>query len=251
MSRSAIPVIPLEKCLIATDLHCNGGARRLIWLKGLLQRCRELDASLLILGDLFDLWCGDDHMLERDYAEEIASLRNATRGGTRISMIPGNRDFLAGRKFESETGVQVHGDAVELQWAGERWHCSHGDLFGSEDRGYQRLRVFLRHPLTRNGLKILPLAMRRLLAGGIRSGSRRSVNKKTTVKMQPDLRMVEGLVAEGYDRVLCGHFHVSRKEVIHCAGRKGEFHILEPFEDRGAYLALFGDQEKLEWARKA
>ncbi len=247
MTRSAIPVIPLDSCLIATDLHCNGGSQRLIWLNNLLNRCQELSASLLILGDLFDLWCGSEQLGTAEYTGELEALRKATISGTEISIIPGNRDFLLGEKFESATGVRVHDDAVELRWAGERWHCSHGDLLGTEDRGYQRMRKILRHPITRSLLSSLPLIIRKGLAGGIRSGSRRSVRKKTKIRMQPDLRMVEGLLAQGYNRIICGHFHIERKEVVHCAGRKGEFQILEPFEDRGGFLVLHGDDEKFEW----
>ena len=247
MSRTEIPVLPLQRCLIATDLHCDGSARRLSWLLRLLQRCQQLESSLLLLGDLFDQWCGDDQLDSQMNRHEVDALRNAVRDGVHISIIPGNRDFLLGRRFESRSGVQIHGDALELQWSGERWHCSHGDLFGTEDRGYQRLRRTLRHPVTRGLLLSLPMSMRQFLAGGIRSGSKRSVRRKHRTRMQPDLRMVESWVAEGYERVLCGHFHVARQETVHCAGRRGEFQILEPFEERGAYLNLCGSIPELEW----
>ena len=247
MSRSEIPVIPVQKCLVATDLHCDGSARRLTWLRRLLNRCQQLEASLLLLGDLFDQWCGDDQMNLDVNQHEVRALRSAIREGLQISVIPGNRDFLLGSRFESHTGIQIHGDAVEIQRGGQRWHCSHGDLFGTEDRGYQRLRKTLRHPLTRGVLLSMPMSLRQFLAGGIRSGSKRSVRRKHRTRMQPDLRMVESLIAEGYDRVLCGHFHVSRQEVVHCAGRSGEFQILEPFEERGAYLNLCGMNPELEW----
>jgi len=247
MTGSQIPVISLDQCIIATDLHCNGGAQRSIWFRSLLNRCRELSSSLLLLGDLFDLWCGDEQLEAADYQSEIDLLRHATNSGTSISIIPGNRDFLLGQRFEAATGVKILGDAVEIQWAGERWHCSHGDLLGTEDHGYQRLRRVLRHPLTRSVLTSLPMVLRKGLAGGIRSGSRRSIEKKTKVKMQPDLRVVEGILAQGYDRILCGHFHVSRREKVYCPGKEGVFQVLEPFEERGAYLLLRDRAEQIEW----
>ena len=146
MSRGLRPVIPMQKCLIATDLHCDGSARRRVWLQRLLNRCQELGCSLLLLGDLFDQWCGDDHLETAEFSDEIECLQSAIREGISISIIPGNRDFLLGQRFESATGIRVFGDSLELQWLAQRWHCSHGDLFGSEDRGYQRLRRILRLP---------------------------------------------------------------------------------------------------------
>ena len=178
MSRGLRPVIPMQKCLIATDLHCDGSARRRVWLQRLLNRCQELGCSLLLLGDLFDQWCGDDHLETAEFSDEIECLQSAIREGISISIIPGNRDFLLGQRFESATGIRVFGDSLELQWMAQRWHCSHGDLFGSEDRGYQRLRRILRHPVTRKILLALPLSLRRRLAGGIRRRSKASIRNE-------------------------------------------------------------------------
>ena len=244
---STVPVMFHDRCVVATDLHCDGGARRLVWLKSLLLRCQQLSSPLLILGDLFDLWWGPGQIKASDTRLELEALKMAVRSGTAISLLPGNRDFLLDQSFQDETGVEILGDAVDMRIGGLRWHFSHGDLFGTEDQGYQRLRKFLRHPVSRHLLLSLPSGVSKKLAGGIRKGSRRSIARKTTISMQPDLRSVEALVGSGYDRVVCGHFHKERFEQIHCAGRQGEFRILEPFEDRGAYLYLDGPAVKLEW----
>ena len=126
---STVPVMFHDRCVVATDLHCDGGARRLVWLKSLLLRCQQLSSPLLILGDLFDLWWGPGQIKASDTRLELEALKMAVRSGTAISLLPGNRDFLLDQSFQDETGVEVLGDAVDMRIGGLRWHFSHGGSF--------------------------------------------------------------------------------------------------------------------------
>ena len=60
-------------------------------------------SHLYILGDLFESWIGDDD--DSEYAlKVIKKINHASRNGLEIFFIHGNRDFLIGSEFESETG---------------------------------------------------------------------------------------------------------------------------------------------------
>jgi UDP-2,3-diacylglucosamine pyrophosphatase LpxH len=54
--------------------------------------------------------------------------------------------------------------------------------------------------------------------------------------MKPDLQLVRDLIMAGFDRVVCGHYHVAQQQRIEISEEVGDFTVLEPFEDRGAHL---------------
>jgi len=58
-----------------------------------------------ILGDLFDYWIGPKHLDRPDYREALEALGRVTRGGRRVVILLGNRDFYMRRGFSEATGV--------------------------------------------------------------------------------------------------------------------------------------------------
>lgn len=231
-------VSPSKRCIIAADLHCDGSARRLAMLEALLRSCQENDADCYLLGDLFDVWLGPGQLSLPRTRREVEALRHACDSEIDVVVIPGNRDFLLDSSFEEATGVAVGGDHLLLETGGQRWHLSHGDLFGTADRGYQRLRAVLRSGLFRFVVRHLPLFLCKGLARFLRRGSRRSLAKKAQILMEPDRTVVGELLKDGFDRVVCGHYHRAFEEKLDQLGGTGSFTILEAFEDRGAHLFI-------------
>ena len=84
-------------------------------------------AAVYILGDLFEVWTGDDTGLA-DYADEARRLRALTAAGVPVYFQHGNRDFLVGQRFFRETGVQPLPDPDVIQLDGRTFLISHGDL---------------------------------------------------------------------------------------------------------------------------
>ena len=87
-----------------SDLHLSPrspGATRL-FLSFLAGRARQAEA-LYILGDLFEVWVGDD--INDPYAAQItAALRAASDAGLKICFMHGNRDFAIGEQFTAAAG---------------------------------------------------------------------------------------------------------------------------------------------------
>ena len=69
---------------------------------------------LYILGDLFEIWIGDDlkSELSRLIKEKLLFLKNAS---TLVFAMHGNRDFLIGEKFCEDTGVTLLEDPCKLE----------------------------------------------------------------------------------------------------------------------------------------
>ena len=80
--------------------------------------------AIYILGDLFDYWIGDD-----DSSEFTQTIFNAlfaiTQQGIPIYFMPGNRDFLIGRRFLKATGCQKLKDPAIIQLYNSRTHIGH------------------------------------------------------------------------------------------------------------------------------
>ena len=132
--------------LFISDLHLDAdrpdiGGQLLALLEG---EARDAD-TLYILGDLFESWVGDDDPNEH-YAEIKSALRSLVDAGVPVFFMHGNRDFMIGVDFASETGVQVLPDPTEIELHGTSVLLSHGDSMCIDDLDYQQVRTMVRNP---------------------------------------------------------------------------------------------------------
>ena len=128
--------------------------------------------ALFILGDLFEVWVGDDALLEPGSfeAQACTALQEASRR-LPVFFMHGNRDFLAGPAFLRHCGITGLQDPTVLCFGGQRAVLSHGDLLCLGDVDYQRFRVQARSAEWQAHFLAQPLAQRRQQARGIRQQS--------------------------------------------------------------------------------
>ena len=100
---------------------------------------------LYILGDLFESWVGDDDPNEHYFWIKQA-LRKLTHTGVPVFFMHGNRDFMIGEKFATETGVTVIEDPSIIEMYGNSVLLSHGDAYCTDDVEYQDMRKMSRDP---------------------------------------------------------------------------------------------------------
>lgn len=149
--------------------------------------------ALFILGDLFEVWVGDDALLaqaddaqqpERGFVRDcIALLRTHSRHTPTFFMV-GNRDFLLGPAALAASGMTVLDDPTALDMMGQRWLLSHGDALCLEDTDYQRFRAEVRSPAWQQTFLARPLAEREALAADMRA---RSEARKQALGDDPSL----------------------------------------------------------------
>jgi len=108
-----------------------------------LQKEAPLAETLFILGDLFEMWAGDDVGMET-YAEYILEFKKLTDAGLTIYIQYGNRDFLMREAFCQATGIKLLEDISLNTLYGEPYLFLHGDTLCTDDTGYQRMRMVLR-----------------------------------------------------------------------------------------------------------
>lgn len=134
--------------------------------------------ALFLLGDLFEVWVGDDALDapdtgsgDRDFARTCADVLRGVSQRKPLHLIAGNRDFLLGERFFARTGVQPLADPAVLHWGPRRWLLSHGDAQCVDDADYQRFRAQVRSAAWQADFLARPLGERESIARGMRAGS--------------------------------------------------------------------------------
>jgi UDP-2,3-diacylglucosamine hydrolase len=127
--------------------------------------------ALYILGDLFEVWIGDDDP-DPHHRRVIDALHKFTASGPECFFARGNRDVIIGRKFCAETGSQLLDETTVIELYGTRILISHGDELCTDDLAYQRFRQQARNPTWRALFLALPLSLRRYVAQHLRRRSK-------------------------------------------------------------------------------
>lgn len=190
------------------DLHLiddrEPSARRLAgYLSG---PAREADA-LYVLGDLFDVWIGDDGSIG-PHAATLDAFAALTGAGVPLYFMRGNRDFAVGLDFERRSRMRIIDDPTALTLHGVPTLLAHGDVFCSDDIAHQAFRLKYTDARWRKRRLALPLWLRHTVARRARRRSVASKQSKPVHIMDVNTATVTALAAEhGAQRVIHGHTH--------------------------------------------
>ncbi len=165
--------------------------------------------TLYLLGDIFEFWIGYRHAVFAPYVPVLEALRRIRQGGTEIVYVEGNHDFHMGPYFRETLGCRVLPDGGSVKIDGRRIYIGHGDLVNPEDKGYQRLRGFLRSGFMRLVMKVVPPDWAWGISRWASHQSRKGHGEKRR-RWVPD-QMLENHARqrfnEGHQVVITGHFH--------------------------------------------
>jgi UDP-2,3-diacylglucosamine hydrolase len=178
--------------------------------------------AVLILGDLFEVWVGDDAAESDPFLQSCAQVLRQTAQRLHVAFMPGNRDFLVGPAFLSGCGVHALSDPCLLQWGAKRMVLSHGDALCLDDRAYQTFRQQVRSADWQTEFLAKPLPERLALARAMRA-QRESQKHSGAVYADADAIMaLNWLQAAVADRLVHGHTH---QPADHPLG-SGQRHVL-------------------------
>jgi UDP-2,3-diacylglucosamine hydrolase len=127
--------------------------------------------AVFILGDLFDVWVGDDAATAPGFAADCATVLLATAARAALFFMRGNRDFLIGDGFLRACRVTPLEDPTVLGFGGRRWLLTHGDALCLADTEYMRFRSQVRTPEWQREFLSRPLAERQAIAADLRERS--------------------------------------------------------------------------------
>ena len=123
-----------------SDIHLNEDSPHLTnAFKAFLNESKESCTHLFILGDLFEIWIGDDD--DNSFNQDIKkALLDFTTDGPKTFLMHGNRDFLIGEAFANEVGISILSDPYTLDINGMKTVLSHGDFLCTDDTDYIEFR---------------------------------------------------------------------------------------------------------------
>lgn len=171
-------------------------------------RATQADA-VVMLGDLFEVWIGDDTRGQAFEARCVDVMAQAARQRP-LYFMAGNRDFLIGPEMLREAGLQQLADPTLLIAMGQRILLTHGDSLCLDDVAYQRFRQMVRNPAWQQQLLAQPLEVRRQLARQIRDESQAKKDDQPSPMGWADVdpeAAVGWLRACGTSTMLHGHTH--------------------------------------------
>ena len=136
-------------------------------------------SAVFILGDLFEVWVGDDAALApasgldaaQGFEAHCADVLREAAQRLRVFFMHGNRDFLVGTQFLDACHTTLLADPTVLTFAGQRWLLTHGDALCLDDADYMVFREQVRSAEWQRDFLAKPLAERRAVARAIRDQS--------------------------------------------------------------------------------
>ncbi len=127
--------------------------------------------AVLILGDLFEVWIGDDACVAGSFVEQASEVLAEAASQRTVGFMVGNRDFLVGHDWLRRCGLLALPDPTVLDAWGQRVLLSHGDALCLDDTAYQAFRHQVRGPAWRTAFLARPLAEREQVARSMRDAS--------------------------------------------------------------------------------
>lgn len=203
------------------------------------------DASALyILGDFFEAWIGDD-----DNSRFVNSIKNSLKEliecGVPVYFCHGNRDFVLGRRFARETGVNLLQEEEVIDLFGQNALLLHGDQLCTDDVEYQAFRTKVRDPNWQSKMLAYPLWVRKLIATYLRHRSRKAHKGKSMEIMDVNQGAVEKTLEKYTVNIMIhGHTHRPAEHELSLASGRAKRIVLGDWDKSGWYYRV--DQASAE-----
>ncbi len=161
-----------------SDLHLSEQQPRTVaaWTDYLASSSAD---AIYILGDLFEVWIGDDARLPGRFEHRAAEILAASARRRVMGFMAGNRDFLVGTAMLESCARAALPDPTLLSAWGRRVLLTHGDALCLNDEPYQVFRRQVRGAAWRRDFLSQALATREQQARQMRDASDAGKRRRT------------------------------------------------------------------------
>lgn len=243
-------VAPAEwRCVdIISDIHLHANALGTYeaWSNYMLRT--DADA-LMILGDLFEVWIGDDVLNDtQSFEYQCTQILSAVGSRIPLYIMLGNRDFLMRESLISACNAKYLKDPSILQFGVERFLLGHGDAWCLADTRYQTFRTMVRRSDWQDDFLSKPLAERLEIARALRAQSEQK--KKSSPSSYADIDQAAVLaLMHNMNATHCIHGH-THQPAIHALGENKNRIVLSDWDlettpARAEVLRLTKDSESV------
>lgn len=183
--------------------------------------------AIVVLGDLFEVWVGDDARHEPFEAAQCRVLAEAARRRP-LYFMAGNRDFLVGDELCRDVAFQRLNEPTVLRAWGRTLVLCHGDAQCLSDTGYQAFRAQVRQPGWQAAFLARPLAERQALAREMRKASAEHQARAPESYGDLDAEACRQLLlGAGASTLVHGHTH---RPAVHDLGAGLSRHVLSDWD---------------------
>jgi UDP-2,3-diacylglucosamine hydrolase len=180
--------------------------------------------ALFILGDLFEVWVGDDSVEDvtrkpdqaNGFEARCAQALKSASQRLDVYFMHGNRDFLLGPAFAASCGMTLLNDPCVLEFGGQRWLLSHGDALCLADTDYMHFRTQVSSPEWQQAFLAKPLFERQAIARALRKQSEQR-KRSTAIYADVDTQAAcHWLNSAQASTLIHGHTHCPANHDLAC-----------------------------------
>ncbi len=233
--------------LFIADLHLSENHPKITqtFFSFLDTKVENVDA-LYILGDLFEVWIGDDE--HTPLMDEVARKLKlySTNNGIPIYYIHGNRDFMIGKRYAQQSSMQLLPEHHEIELYGKRVLLMHGDTLCLADMNYQKMRKVIHNPFLQSIFNLLPLHFRKKIGWKIRTASQsKKAYKNSNVMAVTQAEVERLLVKHNCKELIHGHTHQVKAHSFEIAEQQYKRYDVGDWFTNYSYLEVTTDETQL------
>lgn len=209
-----------------------------------LQNACENGDEVFILGDLVDVWIGDDD--DSSFAKALISEIRSCTARIPVHVMHGNRDFLYRDEFAKLTGAVLLTDPFVLDCDDlpERVLLAHGDAYCTSDVAYMQMRSLFRSTPWQDQILDSSLDERRQLARSLREQSKATNELKAeNITDVVEAEIEKHLTDHDCTTMIHGHTH---RPGIHAIGDGSKRMVLGDWDRCGWLLRQHASAFTLE-----
>ncbi len=201
--------------------------------------------KLYILGDLFEVWFGDDYKTELTEAV-INAVKALNSSGTKVYFIHGNRDFLLGNHYAKQANMILLPEKQLIDLYDEKVLLMHGDTLCTRDVDYQKFRKKSRSWWWQGFMKSLPLWLRKRIADNYRAKSKQAQQTKSLDIMDvTESEVVKDLEEYNCQLMIHGHTHRPNIHNLTANNNPAQRIVLGDWYEQGAWLKVTPTEKTL------
>ena len=223
-----------DEILFISDCHLDVDRPEVIraFCEFIDQRAAKV-RRLYILGDLFEVWLGDDD--GNDQLSPVTAALKKLSLTAEVFFMAGNRDFLLGDNFAARAGFKIIVEPLVIELDGQQVLLVHGDTLCTDDHDYQAFRKTVRAPAWQNAFLSKSLQERRQIAAQLRRDSVTAMAQKSIDIMDVNLQTVSDCFKQqAVDIIIHGHTH---RPAIHSHSDNHTRYVLGDWHSHSSYLS--------------
>ncbi len=228
-----------------SDLHLDSErSAKYQAFQAVLSYTAERYDELYVLGDLVEVWVGDDD--DSMFAHRLTNDLRHCAEHIPVFLMHGNRDFLYRETFAKRSGTQLLTDPFVLEASDlhERILLAHGDAYCTTDAEYMKLRTLFRSLSWQDHILASSLEERRVFARSLREQSKKANQlKPANITDVEEIAIENDLHEHKCTKMIHGHTHRAGVHTLHHGMTRV---VLGDWDDCGWLLSQCGEEFTLE-----